>query len=138
MTVQERKISLETWMATRAVKMGDLKVINNISCNSIMDVYDLADHSAGYTNLQGVCVMSPTYVKPKTAEHVARQLVMVGQRVPSTPVYFYHIPFMTGIAINVNDTLTVILFLFLIKKFIVSKKICTKCRWNKIHRCSNE
>ena len=49
--------------------------------------------------------MSPTYYKPKTFQNVANLHSEIASFVPYFPVYYYHIPMMNQVDINVEKML---------------------------------
>jgi N-acetylneuraminate lyase len=105
LTTKERKQILDTWLKTEAVP-SKLQVIVHVGANSIVDVLDLAKHAAAYGDgIAGICVMAPSFFKPSGEKALARLLIQVAQSVPKIPFYYYHIPFMNGINVSVNDTL---------------------------------
>ena len=105
LTTKERKQILDTWLKTEAVP-SKLRLIVHVGANSILDTLDLAKHAAAYGDeIAGICVMAPSFFKPSGEKALARLLIQVAQSVPKIPVYYYHIPFMNGVNVSVNDTL---------------------------------
>jgi len=51
--------------------------------------------------------MATSYFKPNNEEEVANLLCKVAEKVPDFPVYYYHIPMMNGVDVNVEECLTI-------------------------------
>lgn len=100
---QEEKIkTAEAW--TEAVKGTSLKVINLISGTSYAECSKMAriSQSAG---IDAIALMAPYYFKPAGARQLAEYCAQIAESVPELPVYFYHIPVLTGVNIPMYDFL---------------------------------
>ena len=106
LTSTERKQILEKWMTTTPVKNGKLHVIAHVGTNNLSETIELAQH-AQEMKVQAIAVMSPSYFKPKTVQDLANILIEVAKKVPETAVYYYHIPSMNGVNIEVKSTLDI-------------------------------
>jgi N-acetylneuraminate lyase len=49
--------------------------------------------------------MPTTYFKPPSIDHLISYLSVVGEAAPSLPLFYYHIPSMTGVDFNMEDFL---------------------------------
>lgn len=63
---------------------------------SISDVYDLAKH-AERIRVDYVLCLPELYFKPKTEADLVNYFKEVAACCPSRPIYYYHIPRMTGV-----------------------------------------
>jgi len=107
LSVIERKEILEAWLSTSAAKSNKLTIIPQVGANSLIDTLELASHAASFNEngqVFGIGVMPPSFYKPKNHKEVAQQLILIAQRFPKVPIYYYHIPSMTGVNVNVCDT----------------------------------
>lgn len=105
LTTQERERLLDAWLKTAAVRSKKLIVIVQIGCSSIKDTLYLAKHAAGQALVAGIAVMAPSYFRPQGTKECAELIITVAQANPKTPVYYYHIPSMTGVPADVCETL---------------------------------
>ena len=103
LTIEERKQILEAWMNTKAVKSGKLTIIPHIGSNSMLETLELTDHAVSL-GVFAIGVMPPSYFKPGNAKQAAELCIHVAQRHPTVPVYYYHIPSMTGVNVSCCDT----------------------------------
>lgn len=90
LTVAERKILTEKWLATGT------SVIIHCGAESLKDARELAKH-AMEAGAKAVAAMPPTFFKPANAKALAMTLASVCSAAPSLPCYYYHIPSMTGV-----------------------------------------
>ena len=68
-----------------------VQVIAHISCQSVEESVELAQHAAGL-GVAAIGYMVPAFFKPKNQADVADLLVRVAKSVPSAPVIYYHFP----------------------------------------------
>jgi len=104
LTSEERKKLLEAWVATEEFKKGFLYIIVQVGCQNLPDTIDLAIH-AEKCGAQAISVMPPCYYKPKNEAQVLDWLAPIIKAVPEIAFYYYHIPGMSGININVSKLL---------------------------------
>jgi len=97
----ERKAVAEAY--ADAVK-GRLKLIVHVGHNSLAEARALAAHAQSI-GADAVGMLPPTYVKPASAEIVMRCVREVADAAPGLPVYYYHIPALSGVHIRVIDLL---------------------------------
>ena len=64
----------------------------------------LALHSQE-VGMDAIAVMAPFYFKPNCAEQLAEFVMKIGAAVPDMPVYFYHIPVLTGVDVPMIELL---------------------------------
>lgn len=103
LTLNEKKQVTEAWAA--ATKHDpDFKVMALLGGTCIADCIDLAKHAA-QVGLYGVSLTAPFYFKPANAQILAKICAAVAASVPDMPVYYYHIPVLTGVNIPMIDLL---------------------------------
>lgn len=102
LTVNERLQMTEAW--TRAAKGSSLKVITLVGGTSYKESQELAIHSRD-TGTDAIALMAPFYFKPPDAGALVEFCAKVAEAVPEMPVYFYHIPVLTGCHIPMIDFL---------------------------------
>jgi len=101
MTTRERKQIAEEWMNHAA---GDFKNIIHIGGPSIESCKELAVH-AREIGAFGVGIMGPSFFKPPTVNELVIFISEIASRVPDLPVYYYHMPAMSGVSLPMPDFL---------------------------------
>jgi N-acetylneuraminate lyase len=101
LTYAEKRDIIEAWGHTS--EKGLLKIAM-VGGNSVAEMKQLAAWAAacGY---EAVAVLAPHYFKITSAETIARICLEVGEAVPDTAVYFYHIPVLTGVSVSMIQLL---------------------------------
>ncbi|XP_065102828.1 N-acetylneuraminate lyase [Paramisgurnus dabryanus] len=102
LTVDERKRLAAEWCLKGKGKLE--QVIVHVGCMCIKDSQELAQHAASI-GADGIAVISPSFFKPTNAEALRMFLKEVGASAPNLPLYYYHIPSMTGVSLEVADVL---------------------------------
>ncbi|MDM8004357.1 MAG: dihydrodipicolinate synthase family protein [Bacteroidota bacterium] len=99
-TKNEKLLVAEAW--AKAASGGTIKVINHLGGTCYKDCIDLAveSHKLG---LHAVAVTSPSYFKPANVKILAQFFMKIAEAVPDMPVYYYHIPVLTGGFFNMID-----------------------------------
>jgi len=104
LTKEERKLTLETWVAANKRLGGRLRFIVHIGAQSIQDSIDLAKHAQEH-GADAIAVMSPAFFRPKTVDMLVEFVKTVASHADRTPLFYYHFPRMTGVSFTVNDFL---------------------------------
>ncbi len=99
-TNREKLIVAEAW--AKASSGSSLKVISHLGGTSYKDCIELARES-GKMGIHAVALTSPSYFKPASVKMLAEFFIRVAESVPETPVYYYHIPVLTGGFFNMID-----------------------------------
>ncbi len=100
-TTKNEKIKVaEAW--AKASAGGSIKVINHLGGTCYKDCIDLAVESQRM-GLHSVAVTSPSYFKPANVKVLAQFFMKIAEAVPEMPVYYYHIPVLTGGFFNMID-----------------------------------
>jgi N-acetylneuraminate lyase len=95
LTQKERQLQITEW--ARCLKAGgSVRVINLLGGTSYEECIENAiiSQEAG---LSAVALLGPYYFKPVDEEHLAEFVARVGEAVPDMPLYYYHIPVLTGV-----------------------------------------
>uniref|UniRef100_A0A8C8EG57 N-acetylneuraminate lyase n=1 Tax=Oncorhynchus tshawytscha TaxID=74940 RepID=A0A8C8EG57_ONCTS len=80
------------------------QVIEHVGCMSLKDSQELARH-ADEIRADGIAVISPSFIKPATADTLRMFLQEVASAAPVVPFYYYHIPAVTGVNLLSRDVL---------------------------------
>jgi N-acetylneuraminate lyase len=95
MTQKERYMNTEKW-AGCLKDHGNIGVINLIGGTSYQECIENAIHSKE-AGLSAVAILGPYYFKPAGVTQLAEFVTRIGESVPDMPVYYYHIPVLTGV-----------------------------------------
>lgn len=102
LSIAERKDLAADWCLKAKGKMD--QVIVHVGCMSLKDSKELAGHAAEI-GADGIAVISPFFLKPRTAAGLKAYLGEVAAAAPSVPCYYYHVPSVTGVNISGRDVL---------------------------------
>lgn len=103
MTTEERmKVAEEYVKAAR----GRMLVIIQVGHSSIAESKKLAIHAAAI-GADAISSVAAFYFKPTSAEILARCMAEIASAAPHIPFYYYHIPTLTGIKMDMVDFLKV-------------------------------
>jgi len=101
---QKEKMKLvEAWTAKSKVKKS-VKVITLVGGTSYKECIENAQHAAAQ-GVDAIALLAPYYFKPAGARQLAEFCAVVAESVPQTPVYFYHIPVLSGCYVSMYDFL---------------------------------
>lgn len=95
LTQKEKQLQASAW-AGCLKQGGKVRVINLVGGTSYQECIEnaLLSLEAG---LSAIAVLAPYYFKPSDENQLSEFVVRVGESVPEMPVYFYHIPVLTGV-----------------------------------------
>ena len=99
-TMSEKLKVTEAWASCSS--SSGLKLINLLSGTCYKDCIMLARESRKM-GIYAVALTSPSYFKPANVKMLAEFFIKVAQEVPDMPVYYYHIPVLTGGFFNMID-----------------------------------
>ncbi|KAM6921371.1 N-acetylneuraminate lyase [Xenentodon cancila] len=102
LTFAERKLLAEDWCRKAKGKLD--QVIVHVGCMSIKDSQDLAQHAV-QIQADGIAVIAPSFFKPRTVDALRAYLQEVASVAPTLPFYYYHLPAVTGVNVQVRDVL---------------------------------
>ena len=100
---QEKMKTVETWTSISKQKKT-VKVISLVGGTSYKECIENAQH-AEENGVDAIALLAPYYFKPAGAQQLAEFCALVAQSIPMTPVYFYHIPVLSGCFIPMYDFL---------------------------------
>lgn len=96
----ERKKVAEAWM-----KFSDeLDVFLHIGSTSYVVAKELAKH-ASEIGVDAISAMGPSFLPPRRVNELVEFNQLIARHAPDTPFYYYHIPNVTGVNINMVDFL---------------------------------
>lgn len=91
MSADERRSNAEAWLAQRS---DDFPVIVHVGCTDLPTTIALAQHAAEH-GADAIAACAPSYVVPDAA-CMAAWLQAIIDATPALPLYYYHIPVLTG------------------------------------------
>ncbi|WP_010665286.1 dihydrodipicolinate synthase family protein [Marinilabilia salmonicolor] len=103
MSMEEKKEVTRVWCEKAAEKPG-VRVINLVGGTSLTDCIELAKYSQE-NKTDAIAVLAPFYFKPPTVGHLADFIAAIAAEVPEMPVYFYHIPVLSGVNFPMTNLL---------------------------------
>lgn len=103
LTQKEKMKTVEAWTARSKAKKT-VKVISLVGGTSYKECIENAQHSAE-NGVDAIALLAPYYFKPAGAKQLAEFCALVAEAVPQTPVYFYHIPVLSGCFVPMYDFL---------------------------------
>lgn len=102
MTIEERMAVAEAYVG--AAK-GKLKIMVHVGHASIEEARKLARHAASI-KADAISSVAAFYFKPQSVANLVDSIGSIAQAAPDTPFYYYHIPSLTGVGIDMIDFLT--------------------------------
>ncbi|MFU8889057.1 MAG: dihydrodipicolinate synthase family protein [Trueperaceae bacterium] len=99
LTGAERRAVAEAYV--RAAD-GRLPVVVQVGHTSVAEARELAAHAQA-SGADAVSSTPPTYFKPATLEDVVASMAEVAAGAPELPFFYYHIPPITGVQVDVAD-----------------------------------
>ena len=103
MSQKEKMKLVEAWTAKSKAKKS-VKIITLVGGTSYKECIENAQHAAEH-GVDAIALLAPYYFKPAGAKQLAEFVALVAASVPQTPVYFYHIPVLSGCYVNMYDFL---------------------------------
>ncbi len=101
MSVDERQAVAQRW---RDVAGEELAVIVHVTALALPEARALAAHAEAI-GADAIGVMAPPFFKPANATALADWCGQIAAAAPATPLYYYHIPSMSGYSQPVYDLL---------------------------------
>ena len=101
MTTDERKKIAEEWMNHTN---NGFKNIVHIGSPSIETSKDLAVH-AKEIGAFAIGIMGPNFFNPQTVDDLVEYISEIASLVPDFPVYYYHMPSMSGVSLSMTGFL---------------------------------
>lgn len=88
----ERKRLAEEWF--KVTRKHQMTMLLNIGGTNVADVYELAEHSEKM-GVDACMVLPDLFCHPMCEEDLMYYMRDVAKHAPTTPMLYYHIPFMT-------------------------------------------
>jgi len=106
LTKNEKALVVEAWAKVARVK-NTIKIISLVGGTSYQECREnaIACYEQG---LSAIAILAPYYFKAADVNQLADFCAKIGEVVPDMPVYFYHIPVLTGSGLPMHDFLKVI------------------------------
>ena len=101
MTTRERMQVTEAFLHHAK---GRMTCIVHVGHNSLMEARELAVHAREH-QADVTSAMSPSYFKPETISDLVGTVATIASATPDLPFYYYHIPHMTGVDLDMVDFL---------------------------------
>ncbi len=95
MTQKEKQLQAAKW-AECSKAGGKVRIINLVGGTSYLECIENALFSSEQ-GLAAIAIVAPYYFKPSDNVQLAEFVARVGDSVPEMPVYFYHIPILSGV-----------------------------------------
>jgi N-acetylneuraminate lyase len=95
LTQKEKQVHAEKW-AGCLKDGGKIRIINLVGGTSYKECIENAVFSAE-AGLSAIALLAPYYFRPADESQLAEFIARVAESVPGMPVYFYHIPALTGV-----------------------------------------
>jgi N-acetylneuraminate lyase len=95
LTLNEKQIQAARW-ADCLKAGGKVKIINLVGGTSYQECIENAVFSQEI-GLSAIAILPPYYFKPADETRLAEFVARIGESVNDMPVYFYHIPLLTGV-----------------------------------------
>ncbi len=102
LTREEKMKITEHW--TKAAKNKELRIINLVGGTSYQECIENAIHSKE-NGVDAISILAPYYFKPADVQSLVEFCARIAEAVPELPVYFYHIPVLTGCFLPMNEFL---------------------------------
>lgn len=97
MTLDERKQLAKAWVSASA---GRLRIFVHVGHSSVRDAQSLAAHAAEI-GADAASAVAAFYFKPGSVESLVDSMAAIASGAPSLPFYYYHIPALTSVALDV-------------------------------------
>lgn len=101
LTIAERKQIAEAYV--KAVNKRVL-VFVHVGHSSIAEAQDLAQHAA-QIGADAISAVAAFYFKPSSVDNLVSCMAAIASAAPALPFYYYHIPVLTGVAIDMMEFL---------------------------------
>jgi len=95
MTRKEKQKQVTAWADCHKAG-GKMRLINLVGGTSYGECIENA-HFSREAGMDAIAIVAPYYFKPADDSALAEFVAKVGESVPDMPVYFYHIPVLTGV-----------------------------------------
>ncbi|MDZ7619307.1 MAG: dihydrodipicolinate synthase family protein [Patescibacteria group bacterium] len=97
----ERMAAVEAFVQSAA---GRVPIIVQVGHNSVAEACEMAAH-AQRVGATAVSATPPSYFKPANLDLLVRTVAQIAGAAPSLPFYYYHIPHVTGVRVDMLEFL---------------------------------
>ncbi|OWF43497.1 N-acetylneuraminate lyase B-like [Mizuhopecten yessoensis] len=101
LTLQERKMVVEKWIE---VSKKRLSVMVHVGCMNLTESLELTRH-AEQAGADAIATLPPLFFKPTNIDALVRYCKAVADTAPHLPFYYYHLPIMSHVNLNMEDFL---------------------------------
>ncbi len=101
LSTPERKATLEAFIGAAA---GRIPVVAHVGHSAIIESRDLAEH-ARCAGAAAIAATPPTFFRPASVDALVDCMGAIAAGAPQLPFYYYHIPHMTGVSLDMVDFL---------------------------------
>ena len=101
LTLDERKSVLSEWLR---FQQEDFVVMAHVGSTSVRQSAELAAHAAS-AGAYATGVMGPSFFQPARAEELVAYCAEIARQAPELPLYYYHIPSVSGVHVSMKDFL---------------------------------
>lgn len=98
LTQKEKQAQASKW-AECYKRRGTVRIINLLGGTSYQECIENAIFSFE-AGISAVAIVAPYYYRPSDPGQLAEFCAIIGEAVPEMPVYFYHIPVLTGVNVS--------------------------------------
>jgi N-acetylneuraminate lyase len=103
LSMNEKRRIVEAWTGA-GQKQGNIRIINLVGGTSVKECAEFAGFSDN-CGVDAIAVTAPYFIRPATASDLASFIKAVAGEVPDLPVYYYHIPVLSGVNFPMLDLL---------------------------------
>ncbi len=106
LTVDERRAVAAAYIAARDGRPGGDRapVVVQVGHNVLREAAALASHAESI-GADAIGLVPPSYFPPPTLDGLVASLKTIAEAAPSTPLYYYHIPRLSGVSTRMHDLL---------------------------------
>lgn len=101
LTLQERKTVTEKWIS---VSKKRISVMVHVGCMNMIDSVELTRHAVE-AGADAIATLPPLFFKPTNIDALVRYCKAVADEAPHLPFYYYHLPVMSHVYLNMEDFL---------------------------------
>jgi N-acetylneuraminate lyase len=101
LTAEERKVVLKSWVKAAG---NDLSIICHVGGNCLRECQELASH-AEQEGAAAIAAFAPPFYKPSNVPDLVSFLARIASAAPSVPFYYYHMPSMNNVNVQVSELL---------------------------------
>ncbi|XP_077998600.1 N-acetylneuraminate lyase-like [Glandiceps talaboti] len=102
LTIEERKLVAERWVRAGTDKLHN--IIVHVGGNNLRESQILARHAQDI-GASAISTLPTVFLRPKRIDDLADYLAELGRAAPDLPLYYYHIPSLSGVDLNMEALL---------------------------------